>query len=605
MHFDDRLETVLRLPDSGDGLARIQFRQLIDIIGRLPADSSSDVLDAGFAQLETLATRIPASERARYLREPLQPISNARLLSLLAQDEPDVASAAIGTARLQDGEWLALIPELPVRARGFLRHRRDLSPAVEELLERLGVHDRGLPPASAPYFQDQAAAAQVETGTDDEEEYISDDVLELLDMVDDPPPPTSLNEWARARAAREHQPAPAARPAASAEAGIGVIVRRIEEFRKAREAKVGLVLTEEDPRLPLGDSAPGTERRASIVDFTTDAEGRIRWADGPHAPALFGLNIAANDDDTGTEPGPAAAVRQRLPLMAARLQVHGAPAVSGEWQVDAVPRFDPAGRFTGYCGRLRRPSTAATDAAEATRREADRMREILHELRTPANAIQVAAEIIQQQLYGPAPHEYRALAAAIASDCAHILAGFEELDRLVKLETGALQIEAGQCDLVQVLHQTVQRLRSWTDPRRSGFAIDPSAVPAELPVGIDPTEADRLIWRLLAALAGAMAPEEALALSWARDSGGVAVSVTLPAALAAREDEELFGGSSAERGHSLSAGMFGIGFSLRLAAAEASAAGGALQRMDNTLCLWLPALTVANAGNSSLESLSH
>lgn len=605
MHFDDRLETVLRLPDSGDGLARIQYRQLIDIIGRLPAHVSSDALDAGFAQLDTLAKRIPAAERARFLRQPLQPITNPRLLHTLAQDEPEVASAAVCSARLDDAHWLQLIPALPVRARGFLRHRRDLSAPVEALLERLGVHDRGLPPASIAAPEAPAIAP----GADDaDDEYISDDVLELLDLADDPPEPTSLSEWARAKAARDRQPAPAPAPVsrASDEAGIGAIVRRIEEFRKAREARSVPQAANEDPRLPLGDAAPAAERQARSIDFTTDPEGRIRWADGPHAPAVFGLSIAANDDDPADIPGPGSAVRRRLPLEGARLQVNGAPAVSGEWQVDAVPRFDPAGQFTGYCGRMRRPVVlASVEAAAATRREADRMREILHELRTPANAIQVAAEIIQQQLYGPAPHEYRALAAAIASDCAHILAGFEELDRLVKLETGAQQIESGTCDLVQVLTRTVDQLRSWTEPRHSGFTIDPAQVAATLPVGIDPTEADRLIWRLFAALAGATAPDEALPLAWKREGDGLTVDVTLPAALAEREDGQLFGTPPGGRGQSLSAGMFGIGFSLRLAAAEAAAAGGSLQRQDNSLHLSLPCLTPEDAGNSSSDSHSH
>ncbi|MEJ2457275.1 MAG: hypothetical protein P8Y58_03650 [Novosphingobium sp.] len=92
MHFDDRLDTVLRLPDSGDGLARIQYRQLIDILGRLPASAASDALEAGFARLARLSERIPAAEQARLLRQPLQPITNTRLIAVLAQDEPGVAT---------------------------------------------------------------------------------------------------------------------------------------------------------------------------------------------------------------------------------------------------------------------------------------------------------------------------------------------------------------------------------------------------------------------------------------------------------------------------------------------------------------------------------
>jgi len=237
------------------------------------------------------------------------------------------------------------------------------------------------------------------------------------------------------------------------------------------------------------------------------------------------------------------------------------------------------------------------------------MRQVLHELRTPANAIQVAAEIIQQQVFGPAPHEYRALAASIASDCAHILAGFEELDRLVKLETGALALEAGDCNLGEVIGTTLARLRSWTEPRNTGFALAgelPTGALAEgLAVAIDRAEAERLVWRLLAALAGSTVPEEWLALAWMQDDTAITFTMTLPAALAAREGEDLFASGEAGRSPVLTTGMFGVGFTLRLAAAEATAAGGRLQRLDNQLVLTLPRLTLCDEGHSDVATGSH
>lgn len=601
MHFDDRLDTVLRLPDSGDAIARVQYLQLVDILGRIPGHASSTVLDQAFARLGALSARLPAIDRARLLRQQSQPIANSRLATQLAQAEPAVASAAITMTSLDTAEWLALIPTLPVRARGILRHRRDLPVEVIGLLERLGIHDRGLPPV--------AVQAEAATPAADGDDYLSDDVLELLDLADAPPPPTSISEWARVRAARE-QASSASADAGGADAGIGAIVRRIEEFRRARETSHTAAHEPggESPPLPFGDLAGAeraAERKALTIDFATDARGRVNLAEGAHASAVFGLDLGSAGDEAGC-PALASAIGHHLPIDGARLLIAGAPAVSGEWRVDAVPRFDiESGRFTGYCGRLRR--RAAPDAVDAASHsgEADRMREILHELRTPANAIQVAAEIIQQQLYGPAPHEYRALAASIASDCAHILAGFEELDRLVKLETAALSLEAGDCDLAQVLAQTVARLRSWTDPRRSGFAVDPATVPTHLPVRLDVTEAERLVWRLFAALAGATAPDEALPLTWSQDQDYVTVRVGLPAALAMREDGDLFGTPPGEPGQSLTAGMFGIGFTLRLATAEAAAAGGGLRRENNALQLWLPGLTLAKTRNSNPASSSH
>lgn len=626
MHFDDRLATVLRQPVSGDALARIQYRQLVDILGRAPAHANSDVVEAGFARIAALSNRIPARDRARLLRQPLQPMTNARLFSLLAEAEPEVATAAIASARLPEADWLALIPRLPVRARGILRHRRDLSPRVEEMLERLGIRDRALPPAPPVHVatveqppQTSPTAPKAPTTEAEIEELVLSEMLGPL--PDDtqaapgsPPPvadealpaPTSLAEWARMKAASHISASD------RDEAGIGAIVRRIEEFRKARETQGTVQDSNTDsPRLPLGDTAAGVPRGPTVIDFATDAQGRINWADGPHAGSVIGFRLEEHQSMAGAAGSIATALRHRLPLNGVCIALSGAPSISGEWQVDALARFDPAGgRFAGYCGRMRRPAKLTTPGSEpANAGEADRMREVLHELRTPANAIQVAAEIIQQQVFGPAPHEYRALAASIASDCAHILAGFEELDRLVKLETGALLLEAGECDLGDVIGTTLARLRSWTEPRRTGFALAGALPPATpdkaLAVSMDRAEAERLIWRLLAALAGSTAPDEWLALSWKQDEAAIGLHIALPTSLAARHGEDLFESSESGRSHTLTTGMFGVGFTLRLAAAEAAAAGGHLQRLDNQLVLTLPRLTLCAAGNSVVATGSH
>lgn len=595
MHFDDRLATVLRLPDSSEGLARIQFRQLVDILGRLPGGAQSPLLEDGFARIAALAARIAPADRARLLRQPLQPIANPRLIALLAQDRPEVACAAIESARLAEPDWLDLIPRLPVQARGILRHRRDLPPAVNALLETLGIHDRGLPAAdwAAPAAEAPKVGTDPAPGTaasDTEEPHTSPAVVELLDLAETPAAPTSLSEWARARAALHQQRAQqreAANQTGGPDAGIGAIVRRIEEFRRTRGTFAAPDTGGEAPRLPLGDSPPAKIRPAPAIDFATDLAGRISWADGPHAGALVGLNLAPAGDPDSAMQAIATTIRHRLPLRAERLHLRGAPAVEGTWQVDAIPQFDSAtGRFTGYVGRLRRPKPAA-DAPRQPSGEADRMRQVLHELRTPANAIQVAAEIIQQQLYGPAPHEYRALAAAIAGDCAHVLAGFEELERLARLESGAMVLEPGECDLAPVLVQTIERLRTWTDPRDAGFALPEPAT--ALPISLDVADVERLVWRLFAALAGSAAPGERMDIGWSTRSATVVVDVALPAALADRPAAALYELPPADRTASITGGMFGIGFTLRLASAEAAAAGGSLDFRDGRLHLVLPA----------------
>lgn len=630
MHFDDRLATVLRLPTTGEALARIQYRQLVDILGRLPSNARSWAVAAGFAQLRELDKVIPAGDRARLLAQPLQPLSNPRLLARLAEAEPQVATAAVRTAQLPEDTWLTLIPALPIRARGILRHRRDLGSRVDALLEQLGVQDRALPPIDALELHDLVEAEDTEVVAEPAPLAHAPATPEMQEAAATAPAPapapqqeiaqpgpvtpihaarmTPFAEFGQAAASLGVPP-----PPTNTEAGIGAIVRRIEEFRKAREAlgngqAAGSETAFDTLRLPLGDTPSAQPSAPAAIDFSTDGEGRFSWVDGVHAPSLIGLDLsglsATAETNLDTSAGIASAMRHRLPLRAAQVEITGAQAVQGTWQVDAMPRFDPVtGGFIGYVGRLRRPAVlAAVGAAVQGHGEADRLRQILHELRTPANAIQVAAEIIQQQLYGPAPHEYRALAAAIAGDCAHILAGFEELDRLVRLETGALGLETGECDLAPVLMETVNRLKAWTEPRRSGFALPAGSDAPRLPVPLDRTEAERLIWRLFAALAGSTAFDELLMVDWRSHGNSAILTIDLPASLAARTDENFNEAANGERGseraQALSTGMFGIGFTLRLAAAEAAAAGGNLKRFGERLELRLPGLIAADTDHS-------
>jgi hypothetical protein len=287
----------------------------------------------------------------------------------------------------------------------------------------------------------------------------------------------------------------------------------------------------------------------------------------------------------------------------------GAPAIAGQWQLDATPLFDSvAGNFSGFAGRMRRqpdPAPVLQPSAlprSAHEREADRIRQLLHELRTPVSAIQGFAEVIQQQLFGPAPHEYRALAASIAGDAARVLAAFEELERFAKLETAALEIESGECDLAGMIGGAVLRLSVYTSQRKSGFALQTNAAP---PVALAPIEAERIVWRLLATLAGTAAPGEVLALDLRPENGGVRMEAQLPAALAVRDDRALFGAAVGAVPQTITSGMFGIGFALRLARSEAKAAAGSLERDGNLLSLWLPGLTRPAATNSQDRESEH
>ena len=104
---------------------------------------------------------------------------------------------------------------------------------------------------------------------------------------------------------------------------------------------------------------------------------------------------------------------------------------------------------------------------------------------------------------------------------------------------------------------------------------------------------ERLAWRLLATLAGTAAPGERLALTIGSDNGQPRIVLSLPAALATRSDKDLFEAGPGAIPQAIAAGVFGVGFALRLARAEAAAAGGKLERSGQDLILSLPGLTGA------------
>jgi signal transduction histidine kinase len=554
MIVDDRLDTVLQTQTAGRAGLNTQFRQLVDLLARTPDSHwteqharALDRVDALFAQL--------GDARAAVLTG-LCTLRSPRLVAHLAHLGPRTAVAAIGRAHLADAAWLALVPRLPIQARGALRHRRDLAAPVRALLERLGIDDFVL---EGPPGETAAPAAPP-----------------VLVAV---PTPAS----------------PRAEPAAPGREGIGAIVRRIEAFRRNRQQDLRA-----DPgqaRLPFAEDGSG-DPAVLAIDIAIDAAGMICAADGVdpallvgHVPfAPVGAATAAQVD-----PPSAQAFAARQPIVAGRLVIAGAPRVAGVWRIDGAPRFGAdGGQFTGYRARLRRPAHAAADPAghaAPDRAGADKLQQLLHELRTPINAIQGFAELIQQQLLGPTPHQYRSHAAAIAADAARMLAGFEDVERLVRLETGRAQIEPGTADLAAIMAQLMTRLEPLVAPRE--IRLRWTVPEAPLPVAIDPVEAERLLWRLLATLTGAAAPGERLTLALAPDRHGTQaeLAMTLPAALAQRDADALFAADHGRSGPALP-GMLGHGFALRLVAAEARAGGGRLERPgpagDAQLRLTLP-----------------
>src|SRR5262249_49138592 len=137
------------------------------------------------------------------------------------------------------------------------------------------------------------------------------------------------------------------------------------------------------------------------------AGGEIAWVDGAPRGALIGRSIARqiNGEGDGVDPEVVRAFMLRAPFRDAALTVAGDGLVAGEWKISGVPAFDPAdGRSGGYRGVAlgeKAESQVVEEAAQALA-DPDSLRELVHEIKTPLNAIIGFAEIIEGQYLGPA-----------------------------------------------------------------------------------------------------------------------------------------------------------------------------------------------------------
>lgn len=585
MIVDDRLETVLRTHVAGKTAARTQLRQLVDLLGTVPMAGWNSSHATALQRIEALCEILTDEECAAVLRAV--PHRSPMLVYHFGQGTPRSAAAAIATARLTDEDWLALIPRLPSTARGFVRHRSDLGKAVRDLLSRLGVNDFLLPqPASA-----EAPAASAKA------------------------PAMPVEAVPSAGITVEKRPAAPAAATASAplaslqpEDGIGAIVRRIEAFRRKREerdaprAPGGSPAAGIDgvaPRLPFAEEQATTVAVPQSLDLRTDAAGMVVHTRVDPPGMILGSRIFATDPAAPVhcDEGMAMAFRQRQPVAAGHLHIEGAPAIAGTWQADGTPLFArDNGRFTGYLLRLRRPLGATTanaekqahDNTQRTDEEADRLRQLLHELRTPINAIQGFAEMIQSQVFGATPHQYRAMAASIASDAAQMLAGFEEVERLVKLESRAIALDPGESDAGAIVARLIEQLSPVLASRNVRLSV--TMPPAPLPIALAPQEVERMVWRVLTVIAASVAPGERLSIVLEAVPSGALLSLPLPAALARLDDVALFAPEAgpAASGSFTAPAMLGSGFALRLARAECEAGGGILERENARLSITLP-----------------
>jgi signal transduction histidine kinase len=253
-----------------------------------------------------------------------------------------------------------------------------------------------------------------------------------------------------------------------------------------------------------------------------------------------------------------------------------------------VPGFDDAtGRFTGYRGTARRPrgDEQAAPVRQATP-ATDSLRQLVHELRTPTNAIVGFAEMIESELLGPVAPVYRDQARVIRTQTRHLIGAIDDLDFAARIESRGLDLRSDRVAIGAVIADAIADLEPLATLRGATFVT-------EGPDGLvdgDARAVERLVSRLLAAVTAAAAPGERIAIRTGLAAGAILLEIDRPEAMADYPGNALFTAEDASDAQSGEGGLLlGSGFAFRLARNLVHELGGSMVVGDQELTLRLPA----------------
>jgi hypothetical protein len=268
----------------------------------------------------------------------------------------------------------------------------------------------------------------------------------------------------------------------------------------------------------------------------------------------------------------------RAPFRDAGMTVAGEGLVAGEWKISGVPAFDPAdGRFRGYRGIALReqPEGEAVSNLGEPLGDPDSVRELVHEIKTPLNAIIGFAEIIEGQYLGPADRRYRDRAQEIVRQAQLLLTAIDDLDFAAKVHSSAAGVQR-RVNLGELVERMIPALHELGDER--GVELAAARTRREMTAATEPELADRLIFRMCSALIGQADRGERLRLSLDQSGDRWRVSMTRPGRLAVLSDDQLIGSESS----------FEQGFSLRIVRGLARIAGAELTTPQGSISLLFP-----------------
>ena len=389
MRFDDRLLTVLNQPAGDRHDAAVRWRQLVDLVARAGPNSASPVVAEALELIRAESPKVEENLRAAAARAVAALPLPLGLLECFAADRLTVSAPILAAASLDAGQWRIILASADDETRRF----------VETLHPELAAHE-----------EDQGTDALVERR--ETEPHVE-----------------------RRRAA------PSA-PAAGAGTSLSDVVARIERRRRSRDQQVS-----------PGSAAPAPGAPA-LFRWECGPSGDIAWVDGAPRGAVIGrsIAIAGTRSGEGVDDDVARAFALRAPFRDAMLSLPGDGLVSGEWKISGVPAFEPTdGRFAGYRGIALRdlpPPSAQPSVASEVLTDPDSLRELVHEIKTPLNAIIGFAEIIDGQYLGPADRRYRERAGEIVAQARLLLGAIDDLDFAAKIhsmtEQGGRRADLGE-----------------------------------------------------------------------------------------------------------------------------------------------------------------
>ena len=539
------IATILRQAPADRRTCVAAWRQLSDILAQRGNQLADDDIRRSLHALAVLRPQIPENVRRDCARSIARHSRFAPIVALYANDVPAVSLAMLRDAQLAEADWLALLPATGPMARSFLAARSDLPQGVNRALASLGAASVALPQP---------------------------------DRIAEP-------EAATAESAPEPQPASA--PAPDTEPSqISELVRRIDKYQAGR-------------------GQPSTASRAAPVAresflFETGSDGVIHWVEGVPRGAAIGLSIAeaAFGGEPGTDGVAAGAFRQRAEMINARMILEGAEADAGEWRFSALPWFDHvSGQFRGYRGSARRPHRNEIPyGLPAEDNAGDSIRQLIHELRSPLNAISGFAQIISGQMFGPVSGAYRAMADTIVADAAAVQAIIDDLQTATQPAPTTVAPASGHSDIEAITAQVERELAPLFAEHGVGVSI--SRVGGPFHAAVEDISARRMIGRLITALVDVFESNATLVGQLVTDpakTDELQLRLVRPVAIRFTPARDLLDPSYSPEGDAPGAAILSLGFSLRLVDSLARAAGGRLDIGHNALTLHRPSATPASA----------